>query len=34
MDTMTIAADTLRGVITDIFAAAGCAAEEAERIGT
>jgi hydroxycarboxylate dehydrogenase B len=32
--THTIAADTLRGVIADIFAAAGCAPDEAERIGT
>jgi uncharacterized oxidoreductase len=32
--TTTLSADTLRGTITDIFAAAGCAADEAARIGT
>src|SRR5271170_2786471 len=31
--TYTIAADTLRGLLTDIFGAAGCAADEAGRIG-
>ena len=33
LPTYTIAADTLRGVIGDIFAAAGCDRDEAERIG-
>jgi len=34
LPTYTISADTLRGVLTDIFAAAGCAGDEATRIGT
>jgi uncharacterized oxidoreductase len=33
METYTVAADTLRGVIADIFDAAGCQRDEAERIG-
>jgi len=33
METYTIAADTLQGVVSDIFDAAGCAHDEAERIG-
>ena len=33
LPTYTISAETLRGVITDIFAAAGCAKDEADRIG-
>jgi uncharacterized oxidoreductase len=33
LPTYTIAADTLRGLIGDIFAAAGCAADEAARVG-
>jgi uncharacterized oxidoreductase len=33
METYTIAADTLQGVVADIFDAAGCARDEADRIG-
>lgn len=33
METYTIAADTLQGVVADIFDAAGCKRDEADRIG-